>query len=279
MQGYKCILVHVTTEEGAAGRLALAASLAQRFDAHLIGLGAGSINLPMGSMDDGAAAALIIDIETEDLEAELGAAGQRFHDSVWAHPTKTEWRAFPEYPAAVLAREARAADLIILGHEWTPANTNFTCAADPGDVLLRAGRPVLLVPPAAGSLAASRILIAWKDTREARRAVLDALPLMQDAEQVSVLEICESGDKVEAAAARAADVARYLARHGIRAEGSACRREEATVGDQIELAARRHRADLIVLGGYGHARLREWIFGGVTRDFLKRSRYCCLLSH
>ncbi|MFH5926752.1 universal stress protein [Roseomonas xinghualingensis] len=283
MQGYKSILVHVTTEEGAAARLTLAADLAERFDAHLIGLGAGCINLPIEPLGDGAAAAMLIDIETGELKAELHAAEQRFHDTVGSATgtasAKVEWRAFQEFPATALAREARAADLIILGPEWTPANSNFNTAANPGDVLLRAGRPVLLVPSAAVTSPPSRIIVAWKETREAQRAVLDALPLMQGAEQVSVLEICEDEREIEAATARVTDVARYLIRHGIGAEGSACRRQEATFANQIELAAQAQSADLIVLGGYGHARLREWVFGGVTRDLLKRSKYCCLLSH
>jgi nucleotide-binding universal stress UspA family protein len=279
MQGYKSILVHVTTEEGATARLDVAADLAKRFDAHLIGLGAGSINLPVGTVGDGATSALIIDIETKDLQVELHAAEQRFHSTIGANATSSEWRAFEEFPANALAREARAADLIVLGREWTPANSNFSCAADPGDVLLRAGRPVLLVPPGVGRLNGSKILIAWKGSREAQRSILDALPLMHGAEHVSVLEICEHEDEIEAASVRVADVAHYLARHEIGAEGSACHRQEATVAEEIERAAQKRGADLIVSGGYGHARLKEWVFGGVTRDLLRGSACCCLLSH
>ncbi|WP_424138689.1 hypothetical protein [Roseomonas chloroacetimidivorans] len=279
MRGYKSVMVHVTTEEGASARLALAADLAERLDAHLIGLGAGCINLPVDPMGDGSAAAVLIDIETEDLQHELRAAEKRFFVSTGPKANKAEWRAFTDFPANALAREARAADLIVLGREWTPATSNYSCAASPGDVLLRAGRPILLVPPKVERLEASRVLIAWKETREARRAVMDALPLLHGAERVSVLEVCEDELDIENAARRANDVARYLVRHGIGAEGSACALRERTVWAQIALAAQAQGADLIISGGYGHARLREWVFGGMTRDLLQHSDLCCLLSH
>jgi nucleotide-binding universal stress UspA family protein len=279
MCGYKSIMVHVTTEDSASARLALASDLAERFDAHLIGLGAGCINLPVDLVGDGSAAAVLIDIETEDLQNELRAAEKRFFASAVSRANKAEWRAFTDFPANALAREARAADLVILGREWTPVSSNFSCAVSPGDVLLRAGRPILLVPPEVERLEASRVLVAWKDTREARRAVMDSLPLLHGAERVSVLEICEHERDVEDAATRTRDVALYLSRHGIGAEASACHLREATVSAEIAHAAHAQGADLVISGGYGHARMREWVFGGVTRDLLQRSDLCCLLSH
>lgn len=272
-------MVHVTTEEGAAGRLAIASDLAERFGAHLIGLGAGCISMPVDPMGDGSMAAALIEIETKSLQEELRAAGARFFAAIGSGASQVEWRAVMDFPTNALAREARAADLVILGREWTPATANFSCAVNTGDVLLRAGRPILLVPPGIDRLEASRVLIAWKDRREARRAVMDALPLLQGAERVSVLEICEDGDEVEDATGRARDVARYLIRHGIGAEAGACPLREATVSAQIAAAARAQGADLVISGGYGHARMREWVFGGVTRDLLQRSELCCLLSH
>ncbi|SHK30650.1 Nucleotide-binding universal stress protein, UspA family [Roseomonas rosea] len=278
MQGYKSILVHVTPEEAAGARLALAADLAERFDSHLIGLGAGCINLPVDAMGDGSAAAAVVEIETEDLVAALRGAETRFRKALGQHGAKVEWRCFQEFPAGAIAREARAADLVVLGREWAGGSANFSLAANPGDVVLRAGRPVLVVPPGIDRLEASRVVIAWKDTREARRAVRDALPLLQGAERVSVVEICEEEEQAEQAAARAEDVARYLVRHGIGARGSAQRMTERSAAAQIERVAQAEGADLIVAGGYGHARLREWVFGGVTRELLRGAR-CCLLSH
>lgn len=279
MRGYKSIMVHVTTEEDASARIALAVDLAEQFDAHLIGLGAGCINVPAYAMDDGTAAAILLEVEDKNLQSDLQAAEARFFSMLKQGSVKAEWRAFTDFPADVLAREARSADVVILGHEWTASSAGISCAANPGDVLLRAGRPILLVPPKISQLAASRVLIAWKDTREARRAVMDALPILCGAEQVNVVEICEDDRDQEAAASRAKDVARYLVRHGIGAEGSASLLRESSVSAQIALAARQQGADLIVSGGYGHARLQEWVFGGMTRDLLRHSELCCLLSH
>ena len=279
MQGYKSIMVHVTTEERASARLAVAADLAERFDAQLIGLGAGCINLPVDPMGDGSAAAVLIDIEAQELRQELSAAEARFQAAAGPRANRSEWRGFNEFPATAIAREARAADILVLGREWTPPTGNYRCSASPGDVLLRAGRPILLVPPSVERLEASRVLIAWKDTRESRRAVVDALPLLQKAEQVRVLEICRDEADTAEANARAQDVARYLLRHGVGAEGGACTLREGSVAAGIASAARAQGADLVISGGYGHARMREWVFGGVTRDLLQRAELCCLLSH
>jgi nucleotide-binding universal stress UspA family protein len=179
-------------------------------------------------------------------------------------------------PAECLARESRAADLIILGRDATEFG-RFR-SVDPGDVLMRAGRPILTVPSGTTALDAKHVLIAWKDTREARRAVHDALPLMKEAESVCVVEIAGETD-ADAATARAADVAGFLARHGIPAKAERHLLERSGIADTLILLAEQHSADLIVSGGYGHARLREWVFGGVTADLLSRSPKCCLFSH
>ena len=278
MQGYRSILVHVTTGEAARARLALAVDLAERHDAHLIGIGAGCLNLPVDAVGDGSAAAAVVEIGTEALEAELRAAEARFRQAAQGL-AKLEWRAFQEFAAGAIAREARAADLVVLGREDAGSSDGFSVALSPGDVVLQAGRPVLAVPPGIDRLEAARVLVAWKDTREARRAVHDALPLLRGAGQVTVMEICEEEEKVGPAAARAQDVARYLLRHGVGAQGIARRAGEDGAAAQIALAARAEGADLVVSGAYGHARLREWVFGGVTRELLRNAAHCCLLSH
>jgi nucleotide-binding universal stress UspA family protein len=135
-----------------------------------------------------------------------------------------------------------------------------------------------VVPPSARSLLADNVLIAWKDSREARRAVCDALPFLAKAENVTVLEVAAEADR-ESAAARVDRVVSFLERHGVNAQAEVRTRREGSNADELIRVAEQHRADLIVAGGYGHARLREWVFGGVTRDLLKRSPKCCLLSH
>jgi nucleotide-binding universal stress UspA family protein len=134
------------------------------------------------------------------------------------------------------------------------------------------------VPPEAEWLKLDRILVAWKDTREARRAILDALPLLQKAVEVNVVEIIEDGSTPAAVKTRVDDVVTWLGGHNIKARGSA----PAAVEDasaQIETIASTIQADLIVAGAYGHTRFSEWAFGGVTRDLLTKSTRCSVLSH
>ena len=182
-------------------------------------------------------------------------------------------------PAKVLAREARAADLIVVGRRPESAGTVPSRHADPGDVLMRAGRPILVVPPGLSHLDATRVVVAWKDGREARRAVADALPLMKRAASVLVLEVCRTASEQEDAAAGVKDVADYLSRHGVAATAETRLLREASVSAELLLAAEQHRAELVVAGGYAHSRLQEWVFGGLTRTLLGHFPKCCLLSH
>ena len=119
-------------------------------------------------------------------------------------------------------------------------------------------------------------MASWKETREARRAVLDALPIL--AQHVLVLEVCAE-DEANEAGTQAEDVAGYLRAYGARADAQIRHRREPTVADELVRAAEQAGADLIVAGGYGHARLREWAFGGVTHGLLGRCPKCCLPSH
>ncbi|MDJ0390507.1 universal stress protein [Roseomonas sp. E05] len=279
MQGYRSIMVHVPADDAAGLPVGLAADLAQRFGARLIGIAAGDVALTMSVASYGSASAQVITLQMAELEEMLRAAEARFRGAAGAAGEHTEWRSFTEFPATAVSREARAADLLVMSPRRGAFGSNFISAAEPGDVLMQAGRPVLLVPPGIGHLPAARVLVAWKDRREARRAVQDALPLLARAERVQVLEVCEPEESVADAERRTADVAAYLRGHGARAESAACARREPTAARQIAAAATALGADLIVAGGYGHARLREWIFGGVTRELMVHPACCCLLSH
>jgi nucleotide-binding universal stress UspA family protein len=141
-----------------------------------------------------------------------------------------------------------------------------------------AGRPLLVVPGGVKTLAAEQILIGWKDTREARRAIQDALPFLRQAKRVTVIEICES-DQKQAARRQIDDVVLYLARHKVSAEGRVEAQLMASAAHQIKEIAENEGADLLVTGAYGHSRLNEWIFGGMTHDLLASSPICCLMSH
>ena len=156
--------------------------------------------------------------------------------------------------------------------QWTsPTTPPGTC---PGNAR-RAGRPVLVVPDGAATAKFETVMVAWTDTRECRRAISDALPMLHAADRVVIAEVA-----IDAIDARAPidDAAAWLARHGVDADKIVARMKgtsidtHAAVADEVE-------ADLVVAGAYGHSRIREWAFGGVTRDLLLRDRRCTLLSH
>jgi nucleotide-binding universal stress UspA family protein len=133
------------------------------------------------------------------------------------------------------------------------------------------------VPNGLDQLRAARVAIAWKDTREARRALSDSMPFLRDAEKVFLVEVCEDHD-AEAAQRRVSDVINYLTRHHITTStGLVLRARNAT--DELLRVIRTEQVDLLVAGAYGHSRLGEWAFGGVTRDFLHKGPVCCLFSH
>jgi nucleotide-binding universal stress UspA family protein len=135
-----------------------------------------------------------------------------------------------------------------------------------------------VVPEGSKSLRANSILVAWKNTREARRAVIDALPLLQRADEVIVQAVCDHDD-LETLAFQANDVVAALKRHGVPARANVARAEPEAVTHELERIADLNDADLIVAGAYGHSRLTEWAFGGVTDDLLHHPRRFVLMSH
>ncbi|MEJ0065684.1 MAG: universal stress protein [Caulobacteraceae bacterium] len=136
----------------------------------------------------------------------------------------------------------------------------------PAELAITSGRPVLVAPPAAPPLSAKQVLLAWKDTREARRALSDALPFFEQADRVVVAAVCPEVD-AEQALHQTDDVVRALRRRGITAEAKVAQ-EKHPEGFHILRQASLEGADLIVCGAYGHSRMGEWVFGGVTADLL-----------
>jgi nucleotide-binding universal stress UspA family protein len=268
---YATIMVHVDVDEGSDARLRLAAELAKRFSATLIGTSAALVPAEYGPYLGPARFAA----EQRGVGASLARCEAAFRQIAGAAGIKHEWRSDDDLPDDYLAREARAADLVIVGR--VPPSRSALRAIDPGRAVLRAGRPVLVVPPGIDSLRAERILIGWKDAREARRAVSDALPLLHEAKQVHIVEIIDAGEDARAQR-RLDDVAHYLMRHRIAADTRVVRRGD-DVGTALMEVAREDGADLTVAGAYGQSRLSEWVFGGVTRSLLAASPVCCLFAH
>lgn len=277
---YAAGLVQAAVGPDGSARAALAIQFAQRFGMALAGVAAAELTLPVAPPTIGPLAVSgMLDARQAAIEAELEEAEREFRAVASEYGYPVGWHAAVDNPVRVLALAARAADLLIVGRRPEADRAIAGQYPDPGDVLMQAGRPVLVVPPSLSHLEAAEVVVAWKDTREARRAVADALPLLRQASGVLVLEICETAESLETAARRVQDVAAHLGRHGVNATPEHRMLREATVAQEVLLAAEERRADLIVAGGYGHARLREWAFGGVTRALIRHSPKCCLLSH
>jgi nucleotide-binding universal stress UspA family protein len=271
---YKTILVHLDERARRSERLQLGCALARRFDAHLIGLFAlGASRIPSYAIAE--AGPLVQEIETRRRRDAARAAEREFREAERRAGVKTEWRLSMDDAAPALRLSARYADLVIAAQpeREDPGSTSFA-----GELLLSVGRPVLFVPYA-GKFpnTGQRVLIAWNASREAARAVSDALPLLKGAASVEVVAFDpRAGEHGEVPGA---DLALYLARHGIKASAARQRAPDMDVASQILSRAADGNADLIVMGGYGHSRMRELVLGGATRGLLQAMTVPVLMSH
>jgi nucleotide-binding universal stress UspA family protein len=270
------LLVHVDTEGELNGHVQLAAQLADRLQSVLIGAAA-QMPRPAFVVEGVTVDPGPTESDLADMQASLARRGEQFQAAVRGPQRHTEWRSALEFPTEFIAREARAADLLVIRRERSPYDPYRY--ADAGALILRAGRPVLVVPPRTRSLAGRRVAIAWKDTREARRAVTDALPFLHAASEVVLLEVCEQDDQQQAAQRRLRDVSAYLSRHRILTVAERVRPVDGTPFGTLLRLVEEESIDLIVAGAYGHSRLGEWIFGGMTQDLLTGCPVCCLFSH
>jgi nucleotide-binding universal stress UspA family protein len=270
---YLSVLVYVNADHVSTNLIAAAAGVADKFSARLVGLSALAPLPPFA-----AEGVVIVDNATEfdiaKMKANLELAGSKFRAAAGSG-REIEWRASVGFPAEAVINEARCADLIVV--QKAKSNDIYR-TLDPVAAILGAGRPVLVVPAATRSLTAEHVLVAWKDAREARRAVQDALPFLREAGLVTVMEIREN-DRMSAPCDGVNDVTRYLARHGIQAKPRIETQAHGSCADQILAFAEDEGVDLLVAGAYGHSRLNEWVFGGMTRDLLTSSPICCLMSH
>jgi nucleotide-binding universal stress UspA family protein len=278
---YKTIVVHLDRDARRTERLELALSLAGEFDAHLIGLFAlSSEHIPSAVMAEGGAR--IIEVQKRSRAEAAREAEAAFRSAIARHVgVKAEWRMSEADALGAVRTSARYADLLVAGQRDRHANSNTGTA--PGlldELVLSAGRPVLLVPyvghfPRVGK----NVLVAWNAKPEAMRAVTDALPLLARADSVQVMAFDPEGGRSGHGENPGADIALYLARHGVKASASRQYCGSDQVGVQILSRAADIDADLIVMGAYGHSRVRELVLGGVTRTILDSMTVPVLMSH
>ncbi len=268
------VMVYVDPAQQAEEQVRVARSIATKFKASVIGVSAFAVE------PDFVAEGVIIQETTpadlKRMKTELAGKERWFRDVVGLPAERVEWRWDVEYPITFLANEARAADLVVLKSASRGADPYHL--VDPARAVLRMGRPVVLVPEHVHELHADRIVIGWKDTREARLAVHDALPFLKRASQAVVIEICTSNEQ-DRARRRVRDVAKYLQRHGVKCETDVRVHTAEPDARQLVRLAKDLGADLIVSGAYGHSRLGEWVFGGMTRGLLDEAPVCLMMSH
>lgn len=268
------VMVYVDPQQQEEGQIRVAEAIAARFGGALIGVSAFAVEPPV--VAEGIVIERISEDQLKQMKADLSAKEIWFRKVVTMPADKVEWRCGVEYPTDFLVDQARAADLVVVKRKQLKDDEYHYI--DSAAVMLRAGRPVLSVPQRVTKIAASRIVVGWKDTREARLAVQHALPFLTRAARVTIVELCTS-DQQDAARHRVCDVARYLESHGASCQHDVrVHTSEADASCLIRLA-QEEDADLIVTGGYGHSRLGEWMFGGMTRGLLQEAPVCVMMSH
>jgi nucleotide-binding universal stress UspA family protein len=274
---YATLMVHLDIGSSNAGRLQVAGDLADRFGASVVGIAGAQ---PMQVVyADGYVSGEMIEDDVEAKEKEIAAAEAEFRGTFRKRTNALEWRSAVTLDplSDFIACEARSADFVITGVDHNKSVFDASRHVELGDLVMRIGRPVLVVPEAVTKVGFDRILVGWKDTRETRRAVADALPFLKKATFVMVVEIAPESEMVQAR--RHLDqVVEWLKRHGVAAQSFVA----ASLGkDSKHLAeiGREQKTDLMVAGAYGHNRVREWMLGGVTHDLLTRPEACAFVSH
>ena len=275
---YKTLLVPVDGRSKSTRSLELACRIASTFDSHLIGLFVRpSTYIPSAVRAEGAEK-LLRELQ-EKVAGELTQEARARFDSVVkpAGMQRTEWRVADGRRAEAVALHARYSDLVLI-NQTDPDSVDATHFAD--GVLLAVARPVLLVPYVGESSRFARnVLICWNASREASRAVTDALPLLKAAEKVTILTVDGEASRAGHGESPGSDVALYLARHGINAVTAQTVSAEVDIGSVILSRAFDLRADLIVMGAYGTSRMREIVMGGATRTVLQSMTVPVLMSH
>jgi nucleotide-binding universal stress UspA family protein len=277
----KDILVQVDGGKAAPARYAAAVELARTHEAHLTGLCL-AVEPPVPATILGLMPPEILASQRQAVLEQAETAAAEFRTTAERAGLAGECRIVQllDVDAVdVFVQHARHTDLAILGQpnpdEISPLATGFTVG-----VVMGCGRPVIIIPYiGAAPVFGQRVLVAWDGGREATRAVNDALPLLKRAHTVTVLsvnpEMGSGGERREPGA----DISLHLARHGVKVTAARTIAREISVGDAILADIADNSIDLLVMGAYGHSRLREFVLGGVTRHMLQYMTAPVLMSH
>ena len=272
----KNILVHVTDSDQSKRRVSAALDLAMRHDAHLTGIAvAPTIDLPTYAAPE------IPENVLQDIRAQHRARAAKAHEHFetaaqragWAE--RIDWLSTQGDPVEILSLMARYSDLTVVGQS-SPPNTPNGEMTIAHELVLQAGRPILVIPFAGTPCPiGEKVVVAWNGSREAARAVGDSMSILERAGQVDVLSIQPEGIGDEPGA----DITHHLARHNIKATSHRSVAAMIDASDVLLNYVADNGTDLIVMGAYGHSRMREIILGGMTRQILDHLTVPVMLSH
>ncbi len=283
--GFGDILVALDTTSTARQRIELATALAARCDAHLIGLYA-SLGAEMPErrgyfqyFDRSLLDPLYREYQ-ETIADEAAATRALFEDTATRQGVSAEWRHASGYPSETVALHGRYADLIVLG-QLDPDDAQAPLFRPlPEAVALGVGRPVLVIPYAGNWVdVGRRVLVGWDASREATRAINDAIPLLVGAQSVTILAVDPVAGARRHGDVPGADIGLHLARHGVKATIESAVSDGIGVGNALLSRASDLDADLLVMGAYGHSRVRELLLGGATRTVLESMTLPVLMAH
>jgi nucleotide-binding universal stress UspA family protein len=278
---YKTILVHLDDGKHHRARIDVAARIALTCNSHLVGLYAVDWAW-IPSAGPGPLAAPPSSVCAADIAVQTSQAHSAFDRQVGQHEISgVEFRSGSGDALSAATLHARYADLLVIGQAAPDEPECGVEANFPELLVLAAGRPVLIVPYYTDDYLrlGQRILVAWNASREATRAVSDALPLLQRAQLVTIMAVNAEPGTFAHGDIPGADLAHYLARHGVKAQVSPSYTDQIDVGDDLLARASDLDIDLIVMGAYGHSRLREIVLGGVTQKLLRHMTVPVLMSH
>jgi len=277
---YKNILIHLDNSSGCRNRLEVAFGLARDFDARLTGL----FVVPTYIVPSYVEAQISVDLMTDITEKALAHAQEtvaQYRQLAEDAHVKLQTAVVEGQIIPILREHSKYADMLILGqdHPADPDNTSYGLA----DALLFEGACACLVVPHSGKIATpgNRVLLTWNASRESAHALREGMPLLKRADTVVVLssEPDDGDNELANGHPHAQALLHLLESHGVEAVSSGISNPDMNATDGIIGQAAEMNADLIVMGAYGHARLREIILGGVTRDLLKLAPTCLLLAH
>ncbi|MBN3752266.1 universal stress protein [Paraburkholderia sp. Tr-20389] len=277
---YKSILVHLDTSTHARARLELALQLAHRFQARLTGVFSAYVPDSHALFIMAGTASYYVEHERQRQER-CDELKRLFHAELTRLEVDGQWISAQGYPNESMPPYARLADLVVAGQTDVDDPESFIAEQFVENLIMAAGRPVLLMP-SSGSFTdcGKHVLIAWDGSREATRALHDAMPFLSHAANVTLLTVNADRDEPPGQRIPGADIALTLARHGAKVEVREVNVERfAPIGEVLLSQAADLGSDLIVMGAYAHTRLRELVMGGATRTLLRSMTVPVLFSH